>query len=85
MQLPRPVVAGSTTGQKTHINPFEDLQILTKPPIDTLWLDPLAFPRNPYHRLVKHYKDGRLQADVRRQNEWDSRGCYLTEALVQLG
>jgi ATP-dependent DNA helicase RecQ len=31
-------------------------------PIDTLWLNPLAFPRNPYHHLVKHYHDGRLQA-----------------------
>jgi len=30
-------------------------------PIDTLWLNPLAFPRNPYHHLVKHYQDGRLQ------------------------
>ncbi len=30
--------------------------------IDTLWLNPLAFPRNPYHHLVKHYRDGRLQA-----------------------
>lgn len=28
--------------------------------IDTLWLNPLAFPRNPYHHLVKHYQDGRL-------------------------
>ena len=37
------------------------LRLLTKPPIDTLWLNPLAFPRNPYHHLVKHYKDGRLQ------------------------
>lgn len=26
------------------------------PVIDTLWLSPLAFPRNPYHRLVKDYK-----------------------------
>ena len=34
------------------------LKILAKPPIDTLWLNPLAFSRNPYHRLVKHYKDG---------------------------
>ncbi len=24
--------------------------------IDTLYLSPLAFPRNPYHRLVKNYK-----------------------------
>ncbi|EEW24271.1 RecQ family ATP-dependent DNA helicase [Rhodobacter ferrooxidans] len=30
-------------------------------PVDTLWLNPLAFPRNPYHHLVKHYQDGRLQ------------------------
>jgi len=30
---------------------------LAKEPIDTLWLNPLAFPRNPYHALVKHYHD----------------------------
>ncbi len=30
--------------------------------VDTLWLNPLAFPRNPYHHLVKHYHDGRLQS-----------------------
>ena len=29
--------------------------------VDTLWLNPLAFPRNPYHHLVKHYQDGRLE------------------------
>ncbi|MFD0981157.1 RecQ family ATP-dependent DNA helicase [Tropicimonas aquimaris] len=39
-----------------------DLRLLRKPVIDTLWLNPLAFPRNPYHHLVKHYQDGRLQA-----------------------
>lgn len=39
-----------------------DLRLLGKPIIDTLWLNPLAFPRNPYHSLVKHYQDGRLQA-----------------------
>jgi ATP-dependent DNA helicase RecQ len=39
-----------------------DLQLLKKPIIDTLWLNPLAFPRNPYHHLVKHYQDGRLQS-----------------------
>ena len=38
------------------------LAALMDAPIDTLWLNPLAFPRNPYHRLVKHYRDGRLQA-----------------------
>jgi len=37
------------------------LAALGKSPIDTLWLNPLAFPRNPYHHLVKHYHDGRLQ------------------------
>lgn len=27
---------------------------------DTLRLNPLAFPKNPYHHLVKHYQDGQL-------------------------
>ena len=48
------------------------LRLLTKPPIDTLWLNPLAFPRNPYHRLVKHYKDGRLQAGRASDPELDA-------------
>ena len=38
------------------------LAALGTAPVDTLWLNPLAFPRNPYHHLVKHYQDGRLQA-----------------------
>ena len=38
-----------------------NLNLLTLPPIDTLRLNPLAFPRNPYHRLVKHYQDGQLK------------------------
>lgn len=38
---------------------------LAAKPIDTLWLNPLAFPRNPYHHLVKHHHDGRLQAAAR--------------------
>jgi len=29
-------------------------------PIDTLWLNPLAYPRNPYHHLVKHHQDASL-------------------------
>jgi len=33
-----------------------DLSLLKKPVIDTLYLSPLAFPENPYHRLVKDYK-----------------------------
>ena len=29
---------------------------LSLPVIDTLKLSPLAFPQNPYHRLIKNYK-----------------------------
>ena len=54
---------------------FPRLQLLTKPVVDTLYLSPLAFPQNPYHRLVKDYKlvratvndpvaDARLAASV---------------------
>ena len=32
------------------------LKVLQKPAIDTLYLSPLAFPANPYHRLVKDYQ-----------------------------
>ncbi len=42
-------------------------------PIDTLWINPLAFPRNPYHHLVKHYQDGRLQAGHVNDPERDAR------------
>ena len=35
---------------------YPQLAILKKPVIDTLYLSPLAFPQNPYHRLVKDYK-----------------------------
>lgn len=31
-------------------------KFLSKPAVDTLLLSPLAFPENPYHRLVKDYK-----------------------------
>ena len=44
------------------LNPY--LRLLKLPVVDTLRLNPLAFPRRPYHHLVKHYKDGSL---VRRQ------------------
>lgn len=61
-------------------------------PIDTLWLNPLAFPRNPYHHLVKHYQDGRLQAGHVNDPELDARLVFevlgnqiqaLTELAVQ--
>jgi ATP-dependent DNA helicase RecQ len=35
---------------------FPKLKLLSLPLIDTLYLSPLAFPKNPYHRLVKDYK-----------------------------
>ena len=37
------------------------LNLLQLPAVDTLMLNPLAFPRNPYHHLVKHYQDGQLK------------------------
>lgn len=59
-----------------------NLRILQKPVVDTLYLSPLAFPENPYHRLVKDYKlvrdsindpvaDARLAASVL-CDQWDS-------------
>ena len=33
-----------------------DLRLLAKPKIDTLFLSPLAYPANPYHRLIKNYQ-----------------------------
>jgi len=33
-----------------------DLRLLRLPVVDTLYLSPLAFPQNPYHRLIKDYK-----------------------------
>ncbi|KOF16032.1 helicase [Ensifer adhaerens] len=46
---------------------------LATKPIDTLWLNPLAFPRNPYHHLVKHHHDGRLQVGHVNDPELDAR------------
>ena len=37
------------------------LRLLDLPAVDTLMLNPLAFPQNPYHYLVKHYQDGQLR------------------------
>lgn len=58
------------------------LTLLKKPVIDTLYLSPLAFPENPYHRLVKDYKlvrdsindpvaDARLASSVL-NDQWES-------------
>ncbi|MDO9637291.1 MAG: RecQ family ATP-dependent DNA helicase [Pseudotabrizicola sp.] len=55
-------------------------------PIDTLWLNPLAFPRNPYHHLVKHHHDGRLQAGHVNDPELDARLVFgvLTNQIAAL-
>jgi len=50
-----------------------DLNILQLPAVDTLRLNPLAFPRNPYHHLVKHYQDGQLKRGRLNDPEMDSR------------
>ena len=49
------------------------LRLLGLPVIDTLRLSPLAFPRNPYHRLVKHYQDGGLVRGRINDPELDAR------------
>ncbi|MDD9963334.1 MAG: RecQ family ATP-dependent DNA helicase [Gammaproteobacteria bacterium] len=43
------------------------------PMLDTLRLSPLAFPANPYHRLVKHYQDGGLIRGQINDPELDAR------------
>ncbi|CAK0752574.1 ATP-dependent DNA helicase RecQ [Gammaproteobacteria bacterium] len=50
-----------------------DLAILRLPAVDTLRLNPLAFPRNPYHHLVKHYQDGQLKRGRINDPELDAR------------
>ena len=50
-----------------------DLRLLKLPTVDTLRLNPLAFPRNPYHRLVKHYQDGQLKRGRLNDPELDAR------------
>lgn len=50
-----------------------ELRLLRLPRIDTLRLSPLAFPRNPYHHLVKHYQDGQLKHASRNDPEQDAR------------
>jgi ATP-dependent DNA helicase RecQ len=49
-----------------------NLRLHRLPMIDTLWLNPLAFPRHPYHRLVKHYKDAQLQSGRRNDPAQDA-------------
>ena len=50
-----------------------NLDFLKLPIVDTLRLSPLAFPRNPYHHLVKHYQDGDLKQVQINNPELDAR------------
>lgn len=50
-----------------------NLRLLEMPAVDTLRLNPLAFPRNPYHHLVKHYQDGQLKRARINDPELDAR------------
>ncbi len=49
------------------------LKLLELPAVDTLRMNPLAFPRHPYHHLVKHYLDGQLKRERRNDPELDAR------------
>ena len=49
------------------------LRLLRLPAVDTLRLNPLAFPRNPYHHLVKHYQEGQLRRGRINDPELDAR------------
>ena len=49
------------------------LSLLRLPAVDTLRINPLAFPRNPYHHLVKHYQDGQLRSGQRNNPLLDAR------------
>ncbi len=49
------------------------LRLLEMPAVDTLMLNPLAFPQNPYHYLVKHYQDGQLRRGRINDPELDAR------------
>lgn len=50
-----------------------DMRLLKLPMVDTLRLNPLAFPRNPYHHLVKHYQDTQLKLRRVSNPELDAR------------
>ncbi len=53
------------------INP--GLKLLRMPALDTLMLSPLAFPENPYHKLIKHYQDASLIRGQVNDPELDAR------------
>ena len=52
---------------------FPNCKVLEMPVVDTLHLNPLAFPQHPYHHLVKHYKDADLIQEVQNDPLLDSK------------
>ena len=54
------------------------LNLLRMPVVDTLRLNPLAFPRNPYHHPVKHYRDGQLMRGRRNDPLPDAGSRWLS-------
>jgi ATP-dependent DNA helicase RecQ len=62
---------------------YPNLRCTSLPVLDTLELSALAFPNNPYHRLVKGYK---LVSDSRNEPERDARIALelLVDELVAL-
>ena len=59
------------------------LRLLQLPAVDTLRLNPLAFPRNPYHHLVKHYQHGGLRRGRINDPELDARLDSLVKSLCR--
>jgi ATP-dependent DNA helicase RecQ len=53
--------------------PWPNMHLLKLPMLDTLRLSPLAFSRNPYHHLVKHYQDAQLKFGRLNNPELDAR------------
>ena len=49
------------------------LRLHNVPAVDTLMLNPLAFPLNSYHYVVKHYQDGQLRRGRINDPEFDAR------------
>ncbi len=80
-------IAGSSLYIGGHNIIFHDLPLLDAafaipelrrlPAIDTLYLSPLAFPRNPYHRLTK---DDRL---VRSSKNHPARDCESSQVILK--
>ena len=52
---------------------FPSLPLLNLAVVDTLRLNPLCFPRNPYHHLVKHYQSGQLHCQQKNDPVQDAK------------